>query len=79
MRNQVLAILPTNLGNLNVPLNLPIGANEWQFNGGNIVNAGNNFFNFYTVLFDQAHGQIGLLNNTSNRSVTVPLTYQLQG
>ncbi|MBX9865277.1 MAG: hypothetical protein K2Y14_00075 [Burkholderiales bacterium] len=79
VRNQVRANLPTNLGNLNVPLNLPIGANESQFNGGSMVNAGNNLFNFYTVLFDQVHGQIGLLNNTSNRSVTVPLTYQLQG
>lgn len=79
VRNQVRANLPTNLGNLNIPLNLPIGASESQFNGGNMVNAGNNLFNFYTVLFDQVHGQIGLFNNTSNRSVTVPLTYQLQG
>lgn len=79
VRNQVRANLPTNLGNLNVPLNLPIGANESQFNGGNMVNAGNNLFNFYAVLFDQLHGQIGLFNNTSERSVTVPLTYTLQG
>lgn len=79
VRNQVRASLSTNLGDFNVPLNLPIGANESQFNGGNMVNAGNNLFNFYQVLFDQVHGRIGLLNNTSNRSVTVPLTYQLQG
>lgn len=79
VKNQIRATLATNLGNLNVPLNQPIGANESQFNGGPMVNAGNNLFNFYTVLFDQVHGKIGLLNNTSNRSVTVPLTYNLQG
>lgn len=54
------ALLPTSIGTLNIPLNTPVGVEATNSNGGNMVNVGNNVFNYYAVFYNQQTGQIGL-------------------
>lgn len=59
IENKMTAKLGTSNGQYPIPLTSSISAFDTNFNG-NIVNAGNQLFNFYKVLFDQKDGTIGL-------------------
>ena len=55
------SLLPTTLGAYDIQLNEPAALVESNFNGGNMVNAGNELFNHYAVFYNQFTGQLGLL------------------
>lgn len=59
LQNSVSASITTTSGKQTVYLTPKIGAYDTLYNG-NIFNVGNNIFNYYQILFDQADGKIGL-------------------
>lgn len=59
LTNNVVATMSTTLGTKQIYLTPTIDAYASDYNGG-IVNVGNNIFNYYKILFNQAAGTIGL-------------------
>gem|GEM_PF-2240421 len=77
IKNPVAATIITTQGPMALQLTEPTlaFANESK---GEIVNVGNNIFNFYQVLYNQINGQVGLKRVANPETTTVPLVYNLQ-
>lgn len=75
--NPIAPTVNTSKGVMSIQLTDQVAAVDSNYNGG-IVNAGNNLFNFYQVLYNQNTGNIGLKRIANPQTTTVPLVYKLQ-
>ncbi len=78
VKNPISAIATTTAGLMELPLTIPAAGYDTSYNGY-IVNAGNNLFNYYQVLYNQTNGQVGLNRIANPETTTIPLVYKLRG
>ncbi len=78
VKNPVSAIATTSQEPMELPLTIPAAGYDTSYNGY-VVNAGNNLFNYYQVMYNQTNGQVGLRRIANPDTTTIPLVYKLQG